>query len=413
MRTGLKVGEQQSAEAHQRTIRVLSYCFILIMLLGFAELGSRIFESFGPRTFVFRQYDDTLGVSLVPNVAGVHRHCFDGYVSINAYGMRDDTRQLHKPPGVLRIGLFGDSIVESVHVYPDQVASRRLETRLNREVCDGNCEVLNFGVGGYGTLQEWLRYKRDGRRFGLDMVVLLFVGNDVANNLPETASFDQNLYYAPYLTIDTNGHEQLHPPIKPQLYEILQFLTTHSAFFRFAYKAYYHLLYQKLPSDAGGFEVRQGLPLQLDYLAAKSARGQAGWSVTERLINHFADDVRKDGTEFIVFHSGYEIPNPTRRVIEQAERYEKETGFKVDFQFGKKWFEDFSKRTGVPVFDWENHQEDYLVRNKLSDVGLGYSCDGHLNPEGQSVLADFFFEKLAPMVRAKLRMEPVAVVNQR
>src|SRR5262249_42311736 len=136
-------------------------------------------------------------------------------------------------------------------------------------------------------------------------------------------------------------------------------------------------------------------------------------SVTERLINHFADDVRKDGSEFIVFHSGYEIANPTRRVIEQTERYEKETGYKVDFQFGKKWFEDFSKRTGVPVFDWEDHQEDYLVRNKLSDVGLGYSCDGHLNPEGQRVLADFFFEKLAPMVRAKLSMEPVAVVNQR
>ena len=105
--------------------------------------------------------------------------------------MRDDSRQLHKPPGVLRIGLFGNSIVESVHVYPDQVASRRLETRLNREVCDGNCEVLNFGVAGYGTLQEWLRYKRDGRRFGLDMVVLLFIGNDVANNLPQAASFDR------------------------------------------------------------------------------------------------------------------------------------------------------------------------------------------------------------------------------
>ena len=108
MRTGLKVGEQQSAGAHQRTIRVLSYCFILVMLLGFAELGSRVFEYFGPRTFVFRQYDDTLGVSLVPNLAGIHRSCFDGYVSINSYGMRDDSRQTHKPPGVLRIGLFGD-----------------------------------------------------------------------------------------------------------------------------------------------------------------------------------------------------------------------------------------------------------------------------------------------------------------
>jgi hypothetical protein len=60
------------------------------------------------------------------------------------------------------------------------------------------------------------------------------------------------------------------------------------------------------------------------------------------------------------------------------------------------------------VFDWENYREDYLVRNKLGGVGLGYSCDGHLNPEGQSVLADFFFDKIAPIVRAKLGTEPAS-----
>ena len=113
------------------------------------------------------------------------------------------------------------------------------------------------------------------------------------------------------------------------------------------------MLYQKLRfgSDGGGLEgVRQGLQLHLDYLAAKSALGQAGWSVTDRLINHFADDVRKDGAEFIVFHSGYDIPNPTRRDIEQAELYEKETGFKVDFQFREKMVRGFfqaHRRAGV------------------------------------------------------------------
>jgi hypothetical protein len=106
-----------------------------------------------------------------------------------------------------------------------------------------------------------------------------------------------------------------------------------------------------------------------------------------------------------VFHSGYDIPNPTKRDIELAERYQKETGFKVDFHLGRKWFEAFSQRTDVPVFDWENYQEEFLVKNKLTDVGLGYSCDAHLNPEGQTVITDFFFEKLAPMVRAKLRDE--------
>ena len=127
--------------------------------------------------------------------------------------------------------------------------------------------------------------------------------------------------------------------------------------------------------------------------------------MTERLLDHFVEDVHKDGADFVIFHSGYDIPNPTKREIELAERYGKETGFKVNFHLGREWFDDFSRRTSLPVFDWENRLRDYYVRNNLHDVWLGYSCDGHFNPEGQSVLADFLFEKLAPMVRAKLGKE--------
>ena len=150
-----------------------------------------------------------------------------------------------------------------------------LEERLNREVCDGKCEVLNFGVGGFGTLQEWLHYKRDGRRFGLDMVALLFVGNDLENNLPGPASsFDQNFYDPPYLTVDAKGLEHLHPPRKPYFYEILRFLFDHSAFFRLSYKAYYHLVYLPLVfgTNSGIFDVSQGYPLRFTFCASVQFR---------------------------------------------------------------------------------------------------------------------------------------------
>lgn len=400
-----------STTRYHTPILAIYYFFISFMLLGFAEISCRFIEIIGPRTFVFRQFDDELGLSLIPNAAGVHRNCFDGYVSINAQGLRDIWRQTKKPPGTLRIGLFGDSILEGVHVYPDQLASRRLETRLNREACDGKCEVLNFSVGAYGTLQEWLRYKRDGRPFDLDIVVLLFIGNDVDNNLPETASYDENLYLAPYLSLNADGSEEIHRAVKPRLYGFLSFLTQRSAFFRFAYKAYFHWLYPKYHftsvRDAAHFDTREGLNLQIDFLAADSEYGRIGWTVTERILDHFASDVRKDGADFIVFHSGYEIPNPTKRDIELAQTYEKVTGHSVDFNFAAKWFNRFSKRTEVPVFNWERYKEEYLIKNNLKDIGLGYSCDAHLNPDGHAVLADFFYQKLAPLVRAKMSTDKV------
>ena len=257
----------QPAMKYRRPILVIYYSIVALVVLGIVETGFRAIELFGPRTFTFRQYDDLLGVSLIPNVAGVHRYCFDGYVSINAQGLRDAPRQWQKPPGTLRIGLFGDSIAEGVHVYPDQVASRRLETRLNREFCNGKCEVLNFAVGGYGTLQEWLRYRRDGRPFGLDVAVLLFIGNDVQNNLPQ-GSFDQNLYLAPYLTLNADGSDELHPPTKPKFYEILFFLTKHSAAFRAAYKVYFHFFYLiNQPTLIHHFDLRQGNRQPIDFNA--------------------------------------------------------------------------------------------------------------------------------------------------
>ena len=44
-------------------------------------------------------------------------------------------------------------------------------------------EVLNLGVGGYGTAQQLLTLEEDGLRYRPDLVVLgFFLGNDVQNN---------------------------------------------------------------------------------------------------------------------------------------------------------------------------------------------------------------------------------------
>jgi tetratricopeptide (TPR) repeat protein len=98
--------------------------------------------------------------------------------STNSHGQRDIDRQIEKPPGVRRILLLGDSVVESLEVVElDDLMNRQLEMLY----LDGKTEVLNFGVNGYCTLAEVELLRTKGLKFDPDLVVLVFVANDFNN----------------------------------------------------------------------------------------------------------------------------------------------------------------------------------------------------------------------------------------
>lgn len=81
-------------------------------------------------------------------------------------------------PDVLRIALFGDSYTEG------PVGGgwwRVLETQLN--AAGVKCEVLNFGVGGYGMDQAYLRWKKEGAAWQPQVVVFGFFVDDCYRNL--------------------------------------------------------------------------------------------------------------------------------------------------------------------------------------------------------------------------------------
>jgi hypothetical protein len=107
--------------------------FMVFSLWCLAELFLRVvslhFVSF--QSAPFRQYDPDTGISLIPNVKVTHeRGCFQGEVAINRWGMRDRDRSLERSPGVFRIALLGDSVIEGVHVRPDEVVNIRMEKLL-------------------------------------------------------------------------------------------------------------------------------------------------------------------------------------------------------------------------------------------------------------------------------------------
>ena len=107
--------------------------------------------------------------------------------------------QLNKLAGKKRSLVFGDSHLWGFGVDQNQIFSAP-------EVHGTNEEIVNFGVSGYGSDQEYLLYQLIGTKFIADEVVVAFTPyNYVANNL----AAKEYGYLKPYFRLE-NGQPVLH-----------------------------------------------------------------------------------------------------------------------------------------------------------------------------------------------------------
>jgi hypothetical protein len=138
--------------------------------------------------FEFRIPHPILGWALQPDVTYLYA-APDGTVSVtyNSQGWRDLERSVAKPEGVFRILVLGDSFMEANAVPLDDAFHRQLEVMAR--AAGRKIEVINLGVAGYGTLQEYLAFREYGRLYAPDLVLLAFYdANDLMNNSVELAS---------------------------------------------------------------------------------------------------------------------------------------------------------------------------------------------------------------------------------
>jgi len=154
----------------------------LIVLLA-VEWGLRIFNPFGVGFFHNLPYH-MQGMVDAP-VLG-YRHPYSvtyslgsNLVELNSHGLRDDEIPYDKPPGEKRVLVLGDSVTFGWGVSQGETFSDRMEYLLNESSGD-RWEVINSGVNGYNTEQEAAYLHIKGTRYSPDIVVLVYVSNDVA-----------------------------------------------------------------------------------------------------------------------------------------------------------------------------------------------------------------------------------------
>jgi hypothetical protein len=182
------------------------FASVLIGLAIAALLGEVALRLFAPRLGVavneknrFCRFDHDLGWAPLENITYVeknHRYL----VHQNQFGLRaPDDMQLKKTSGRKRVLVLGDSYVWGVGASQEELFAAP-------EVHGTNDDLINCGVSGYGTDQEYLFYLLKGQKFDVDQVVVAFtLYNDVANNLAPK----QYSYLKPYFTLN-GGQLVLH-----------------------------------------------------------------------------------------------------------------------------------------------------------------------------------------------------------
>ncbi len=108
-----------------------------------------------------------------------------GSFTFNSFGMQNNEIAQTKPADTMRIGVFGDSYVESLQVPRElnycSLLAKNLSQKLGKPV-----EVLNFGVSNYSIAQDYLRYQNLGKSFQPDLVIVAYRVGETEKVLPDS-----------------------------------------------------------------------------------------------------------------------------------------------------------------------------------------------------------------------------------
>ncbi len=179
---------------------LLAQLLVLVVTLAATELVLRVldlrFLRDGARpgyAFVYR-YDPDLGWAPVPNARAEFTGSRTVSVQNNSIGLRDIE---HDRGGRPRILFIGDSFTWGFDVEAKDRFTEILRTRLPQ------ADIVNAGVPGYGTDQEYLLLAKIWDQVRPDVVVLMYCSDNDRDDNSTNMRYDG--YYKPYVEKTPDG----------------------------------------------------------------------------------------------------------------------------------------------------------------------------------------------------------------
>ena len=249
----------------------------------------------------FAGYHAERGFALTPNAAtrfwGPE---FDTMIRINGAGFRmDHDVEPERTAGRRRMIVVGDSFTFGHGVDVDDRFGELLEREL------GALEVLNLGVPGTGTGQQYLFLRDEGFRYSPDVVVLCYLTENITRVASDVKSTTEGLRPKPKFVLENDELILTNVPVPDELVErnerwremrerksaaprlpFLDWVRRNSALYRFLRARLHHQLY-------GALKLQPVIYPEYD-------ESRDEWKVVRALIHRMADECRERGVAFLV-----------------------------------------------------------------------------------------------------------------
>jgi hypothetical protein len=251
-------------------------------------------EGSSERSLTYR-YDAELGWAPVPNSSSIVTTARTIHARHNSLGFRDiefvrDARQ--------RMLLIGDSFVWGVDAEPGERFTDLLRSRISKFA------IVNAGVSGYGTDQEFLLLQRIWDRIEPSLVVLIFCTDN--DRLDNGTNIRYDGYQKPYFAPGPDGALVLRGqpvPLSRQLYIKQNWWVGHlwlARLFAFAYVEIRHpQVFVPDPTEAIVGKMR-------GFVEAHGAKLMVGLQSTDDKLGQY---LQREKTPFVAFDGAEAYPS--------------------------------------------------------------------------------------------------------
>jgi len=405
---------RRSGPLRRWTARLLALGIGLLFALGAAEIFFRVQLPIEEKTWPAR-FEPGLGFIFEPHAELRWTNHLD-YATVtptNSLGFLDREPALVDDGDVFRIAFLGDSFVEAAQVEIDQKVHVQLEERLAERFPERRFRTFAVGYSGSGTANMLPFYDRFVREMNPQLVALVFVNNDFANNSPLLESLRNGWqpYHSPRFFVEADGDTVRDVPIDPDwsqhVLEVEPVPTVDPPWYDgwLAWSSLYRFIRAKIGSLVPPEEYKLFYQRRIDALGALDpqwAEAFAGFDPmtedmdrmffredlppvfadalvsTEAALRRLKDKVEGDGARLVVLiHEGCTFPPEAKM----------EEGYRPGLY--RERLEAILDRLGIVSLD---------MREQFAARGLErahFKHDGHWSPDGHRVAAESLADFLA------------------
>jgi lysophospholipase L1-like esterase len=342
------------------------------------------------------------------------------YIRINSAGLRDREHSKSKPPNTIRIAVLGDSFAEAKQVELEQTFWAVMEQGLQQcqTFAGKKVEVLNFGVGGYGTAQELLTLRQQVWEYSPDVVVLMFTTfNDIMDNyrpLKEAVAVPYFVYEDGKLVYDTTfRNSSTYRWRDAKSYRFGRWFRDRLRFTQLIHHAHSairaEIASRRSRNQASQFQQRNGATRNpqtqnnnalseeigrnnIIYRGPDDSTWTEAWRVTEGLIAQVSEDVKLRGAKFLLVTLSTDLQVYPDKAVRQA--FIERVGLS-DLFYPNRRLKSLAELEGMPFLDLAEPMQAYADQNRVFLYGFGSQLgSGHWNETGHRLAGQLITQRL-------------------